>query len=184
MSMVITEMSVSVDGYIAGPDGDFSWGVPDEELHRFHNDQVRPLGAHVLGRRLYETMSYWETADDPDPVSQDFAAIWKALPKLVFSRTLTSVEGTNTRLATEDLATELERLKANADGDIAIGGPTLAAEAVRLGLVDEHRLFLHPVAIGGGTPYFAHDHRLDLRLLETRTFDGPEVVYLRYGRRR
>ncbi len=129
--MVITEMSVSLDGYIAGPDGDFSWGVPDEELHRFHNDQVRPLGAHVLGRRLYETMSYWETADDPDPVSQDFAAIWKALPKLVFSRTLTNVEGTNTRLATRDLTTELEALKANVDGDIAIdargrGGPARA----------------------------------------------------------
>jgi len=108
MTMVITEMSVSVDGYVAGPDGDFSWGVPDEELHRFHNDQVRPLGAHVLGRRLYETMSYWETADDPDPVSQDFAAIWKALPKLVFSRTLTNVAGLNTRLATKDLAIELE----------------------------------------------------------------------------
>lgn len=184
MTHVITEMSVTVDGYIAGPDGDFSWGVPDAELHRFHNDQVRPLGAHVLGRRLYETMGYWETADDPDPVSQDFAAVWKALPKLVFSRTLTEVEGTNTRLATRDLATELEALKADAGGDIGVGGPTLAAEAVRLGLVDEHRVFLHPVAIGGGTPYFPLDHRLDLELLETRTFQAAGVVYLRYGRRR
>lgn len=184
MTKVITEMSVTVDGYIAGPDGDFSWGRPDEELHRFHNDQVRPLGAHLLGRRLYETMSYWETADDPDPISVDFAAIWKALPKVVFSRTLTSVEGTNTRLATTDLASELEALKGTVDGDIAIGGPTLAAEAVKLGLVDEYRVFLHPVAIGGGTPYFPPDHRVDLELLETRTFDGPQVVYLRYGRRR
>ncbi len=183
MRTVIHSMSVSLDGYVNAPDGTFDWTVPDTELHQFHNDRTRGLVAQLCGRRLYETMSYWETADDPDPVSQDFAAIWKALPKLVFSRTLTSVEGTNTRLATGDLATELEALKADVEGDIAVGGPTLAAEAVRLGLVDEHRLFLHPVAIGGGTPYFPRDHRLDLELLETRTFDGPKVVYLRYGRR-
>ncbi len=179
MPKVIYEMGgVSADGYIVGPDGSFDWSAPDEELHRFHNDQVRALAGHLLGRRLYETMVYWETAEnDPSAVMRDFALIWQALPKVVFSRTLDSVEGANTTLARGDLRAELSALSAR--GDVAVGGAGLAAEAVRLDLIDEYRLFVHPVAVGGGIPYFPRDHRVDLELIETRTFSS-RVVYLRY----
>jgi dihydrofolate reductase len=180
MPDVIYEMGVSADGYIAGPDGTFAWAEPDPELHQFHNDQARALGGHLLGRRLYETMLYWETAgDDPEPVVRDFAAVWQALPKVVFSRTLDAVEGTNTRLATSDVATELAALRSSVTGEVAIGGAGLAAEAARLGLIDEYRLFVYPVAVGGGTPFFPRDHRLDLELVETRRF-GSAVVLQRY----
>src|SRR5436190_15428908 len=152
MRKLIYSMSVSLDGFIAGPDGDFSWSAPDEELHRFHNEQVSELGAHLLGRKLYETMVYWE-GDDParTPAMREFAAIWQPLPKVVFSRTLQSVEG-NARLATGGLEEELARL--DVAGDIAVGGAGLAAEAIRLGLVDDYRLFVHPVVLGAGTPVF------------------------------
>ncbi len=179
MTHVIYEMGVSADGYIYGPDGTFDWSEPDDELHQFHNDRVRELGAHLLGRRLYETMLYWETADDPSPISRDFGQVWKALPKLVFSRTLDAVQGTNTTLARRDLATELAALKAQVEGDIGIGGAGLAADAARLGLIDEYRVFVHPVAVGGGIPFFPRDHRLDLELVDTRTF-GSRIVHMRY----
>ena len=166
MAKVIYAMGgVSADGYVVGPDGRFDWAVPDEELHRFHNEQTRALAGHLLGRRLYETMVYWETAEnDPSDVAREFAAIWQALPKVVFSRTLDSVEGVNTRLARGDLRAELAALLTS--GDVAVGGPELAAEAARLGLIDEYRLFVHPVAVGGGIPYFPRDHRVDLDLVE------------------
>jgi dihydrofolate reductase len=171
---------VSADGYIAGPDGRFDWSAPDEELHRFHNEQARTLAGHLLGRRLYETMVYWETADqDPSDIARDFARIWKALPKVVFSRTLDAVEGANTTLARGDLRTELTSLQASVGGDVAVGGAGLAAEAARLGLIDEYRLFVHPVAVGGGIPFFPRDHRIDMELVQTRTFSS-RVVYLRY----
>lgn len=179
MPHLIYEMTVSADGYIAGPDGAFDWALPDDELHRFHNDQARALGGHLLGRRLYETMRYWETADDPSEVSRDFAQIWRALPKVVCSRTLDAVEGSNTTLARADLPTELAALQDATRGDVGIGGAGLAAEAARLGLIDEYRLFVYPVAVGGGTPFFPRDHRVDLELVETRTFSS-RVVYLRY----
>ena len=183
MPKVIYSMGgVSADGYIYGPDGRFDWGAPDEELHSFHNDQVRALAGHLLGRRLYETMLYWETADqDPEAgeIERDFAQIWRALPKVVFSRTLDSVEGTNTTLARNDLGAELKALQESVDGDVAIGGANLAAEAVRLDLIDEYRLFIYPVAVGGGMPLFPRDHRVDLELVETRTFSS-RVVYVRY----
>jgi dihydrofolate reductase len=179
MPKVIFEMSATADGYIAGPDGSFDWGRPDDEIHQFHNDQVRGLAGHLLGRRLYETMLYWETADDPSPISRDFAQIWKALPKVVFSRTLDAVEGTNTTLARRDLATELAAFQEAVGGDVAIGGAELAGEASRLGLIDEYRVFVHPVAVGGGSPYFPRDHRVDMELVETRTLSN-RVVYLRY----
>lgn len=176
MPNVIYEMGVSADGYVAGPDGTFDWATPDEELHRFHNAQARTLTGHLLGRRLYETMRYWETAgDDPSEISREFASIWQALPKVVFSRTLDAVEGTNATLARSDLRTQL----AACDGDVAVGGAGLAAEAARLDLIDEYRLFVYPVAVGGGTPFFPRDHRVDLELVETRTFSS-RVVYLRY----
>jgi dihydrofolate reductase len=180
MPKVIYSMSASLDGYIAEPDGSFDWSFPGDELHQFHNDQTRTLAGHLLGRRLYETMLYWETADDPSEVSRDFAAIWKALPKVVFSRTLESVEGTNTTLARDDLRTELIALQESTGGDVGVGGAELAGEAARLGLIDEYRVFVYPVAVGGGSPFFPPDHRLDLELLETRTFSS-RVVYLRYG---
>jgi dihydrofolate reductase len=181
MSKVIYEMGgVSADGYVVGPDGKFDWSVPDEELHQVHNDKVRALGGQLLGRRLYETMLYWETAgDDPSDIARDFAQIWQALPKVVFSRTLDSVEGANTTLARGDLRAELTAFQESVGGDVAVGGAELGGEAVRLGLVDEYRLFVHPVAVGGGVPFFPRDHRVDLELVETRTFSS-RVVYLRY----
>jgi dihydrofolate reductase len=181
---VIYSMGVSLDGFIAGPDGDFDWAAPDEELHRFHNEQTRELGAHFCGRRLYETMVYWETADRQPSIGEterEFAGIWQALPKIVFSTTLDAVEG-NARLATASLADEVAALEAEPGKDIAIGGATLAAEATRLGLIDEYRLFVSPVVLGGGTPYFPPlAERINLELVETRTF-GSRVVYLRYRR--
>ncbi len=184
MGSLIFSMSVSLDGFIAGPKGEIDWSPPDEELHRFHNDRVRELGAHLLGRHLYETMLYWETADQNPSASEyelEFARIWKALPRVVFSRTLDVVEG-NARLATGDLAEEVAGLKEEQGRDLGIGGAGLAAEATRLGLIDEYQLFISPVVLGGGTPYFpALEERVSLELVETRTF-GSRVVYLRYRR--
>ena len=176
-------MSVSLDGFIAGPDGNFDWGGPDQELHQFHNDRVRESGGHLLGRRLYETMVYWET-DDPEwpAVQEEFAGIWRALPKVVFSTTLEEVEG-NARLARGDLAAEVARLKEEPGEDLDVGGAGLAAGCIKLGLVDEFGLFVNPVVLGGGTPFFpALDEPLNLELIETRTFGSP-VVYLRYRAR-
>jgi dihydrofolate reductase len=184
MRKLIYSMTVSLDGFIAGPGGDIGWSAPDEELHRFHNDQVRELGAHLLGRRLYETMVYWETADQDPSVSEvtlDFARIWQALPKVVFSRTLDRVEG-KTRLAAGDVGDEVARLREEPGGDLAVGGAGLASELIERNLIDEYRPFVSPVVLGGGTPYFpALERPINLELLETRTFGGG-VVYLRYVR--
>ncbi len=184
MSKLIYSIGVSLDGFIAGPGGEFDWAAPDEELHRFHNEQTREIGAHLLGRRLYELMVYWETADRQPSISEyhlEFARLWQALPKVVFSNTLEEVEG-NARLATDGLAEELARLREQPGKDLAIGGAGLAASAMKLNLIDEYRLFISPVIVGGGTPYFAAlDERLDLELVETRTF-GSRTVYLRYRR--
>jgi dihydrofolate reductase len=177
-------MSLSLDGFIHGPDGNFDWGAPDEELHRFHNERVRALGGHLLGRRLYETMTYWETAHE-DPAATDyaleFAEIWKALPKVVFSDTLDDVVG-NTRLARRGIAEEVAELQERSGKDVAIGGADLAGEAIKLGLVEDFHLFVYPVIVGGGRPFFPSVDRLvDLKLVETRTF-GSRVVYLHYER--
>ncbi|WP_300603929.1 dihydrofolate reductase family protein [Trebonia sp.] len=183
MRSVTYSMGVSLDGYIAGPDGDIAAPPPDEEVFRFVIDEIRQVGVHLLGRRLYETMLYWETADQDrslDDSELEWAAIWKALPKVVFSTTLSAVQG-NARLASGGLAEEIERLRAEpAEGDIAIGGATLAAEAAALGLIDEYRARVYPVLVGGGIPFFAQrERRVDLELAETRTFSS-KVVYLRY----
>ena len=184
MRKLIYSMSVSLDGFIAGPGGEFDWGAPDEELHRFHNRRVAELGGHLLGRRLYEVMTFWETAEeDPssDEVTREFAQLWKPLPKVVFSRTLERVEG-NTRLATDGLADEVARLKEQPGGDLGVGGAGLASSCIELGLVDEFELFVCPVVLGGGTPFFpALAERVELELVETRTF-GSRVVYLHYRR--
>jgi dihydrofolate reductase len=184
MRKLIYSMGVSLDGFIAGPGGDIEWTAPDEELHRFHNEQARELGVHLCGRRLYETMVYWETADqDPSlpDVMVEFAPIWQALPKVVFSRTLRQVQG-NARLATDSVADEVSKLKRQDGKDVAVGGAGLASGLIELDLIDEYRLFVSPVVLGAGTPYFpALEKRIDLELVETRTFGGG-VVYLRYRR--
>jgi dihydrofolate reductase len=183
MRSVTYSMGVSLDGYIVGPDGDFGWTAPGDEVFRFVTDQIREVGVHLLGRRLYETMLYWETADqDPslDDAMLEWAALWKSLPKVVFSTTLSAVEG-HTRLASGSLAEEIERLRAEpGEGDIAIGGATVAAEAAALGLIDEYRARVCPVLVGGGLPFFPRcESRVNLELVETRTFSSS-VVYLRY----
>lgn len=183
MRKVTFSMSVSLDGYVVGPDGGFDWTGPDEEVFRFWIDDIRGVGVHVMGRRLYETMLYWETADeDPslDAPTREWTALWKPLPKVVFSRTLSAVEG-NARLASGGLAEEIGRLRAEpGEGEVAIGGATLAAEAAASDLIDEYRVMVCPVLVGGGIPFFPrHERRVDLELVETRTF-AAHVVYLRY----
>src|SRR3954452_22733114 len=183
--MLIYSMSVSVDGFIADRDGGFEWTPPGEELFRFHTAQVAELGGYLLGRRPYETMLVWET----DPSMRDnelraaFADIWCALPKVVFSRTLDSVQG-NARLAEASLADEVAAALDTTGKDVSIGGAGLAAAAIELGLVDELRIFRNPVVVGGGTPFLppvTEDVPLDL--IETRTF-GSRVIYERYRRAR
>jgi dihydrofolate reductase len=183
MRSVTYSMGVSLDGYIVGPDGAIIATAPDDEVFRFVTDEIREVGVHLLGRRLYETMLYWETDDrDPsfDESELEWAAAWKPLPKVVFSTTLSAVQG-NARLASHGLAEEIERLRADPDeGNIAIGGATLAAEAAALDLIDEYRARVYPVLVGGGIPFFPrHERRVDLELVETRTFTS-KVAYLRY----
>jgi dihydrofolate reductase len=184
MRTLIYSMSVSLDGFIAGPGGEIDWSAPDEELHRFHNQQTRELGAHLCGRRLYEEMLYWETADENPSAAEyelEFARIWKGIPKIVFSGTLEKVEG-NARLARASPAEEVAALKEQPGQDLAVGGAGLASTFIEQDLVDEYRLFVSPVVLGGGTPYFpALDERIGLELVETRTF-GSRVVYVRYRR--
>ena len=181
---LIYSMGVSLDGYIAGPDGEIDWSAPDEELHRFHNQQMREVGAHLLGRRLYEEMVYWEAAEENPTATApelEFAAIWKQLPKIVFSSTLELVQG-NATLLRDGVAEEVARLKEEPGKDIAVGGAGLAASLIKLDLIDEYRLFVSPVLLGAGTPYFpALEEPIDLELVETQTF-GSRVVYLRYRR--
>ncbi|WP_432073442.1 dihydrofolate reductase family protein [Streptomyces wuyuanensis] len=185
MRSVTYSMSVSLDGYIVGPDGDFDWTAPSEDVFRFWIDEIRQVDVHLMGRRLYETMLYWETADqDPslDDAMLEWAALWKPLPKVVFSTTLSAVRG-NARLASGGVAEEIERLRAEpGEGEIAIGGATLAAEAAASGLIDEYRAMVYPVLVGGGIPFFPRQEcRVDLELVETRTFSS-RVVFLHYRR--
>jgi dihydrofolate reductase len=182
MRKLIYSMGVSLDGFIAGPDGDIDWSAPDEELHRFHNQQMGEVGAHLCGRRLYETMLYWETAAENPSAPEhelEFARIWKDIPRIVFSTTLEKVAG-NATLVRHGLAEEVATLKEQPGKDLAVGGAGLASTLIELGFVDEYRLFVSPTLLGGGTRYFPDlDERTDLDLLETRTF-GSRVVYLRY----
>jgi dihydrofolate reductase len=183
MRKLIYSFGVSLDGFIAGPDGGIDWSAPGEELHRFHNQQARELGAELYGRRLWEVMRAWETWEDDRPsapeVELEFARIWKETPKFVFSRTLENVEG-NATLVREDAVEEVARLKEQPGKDLAVGGAGLATSLMKAGLIDEYRLFVSPVLLGGGTPFFpALDERINLELVETRNF-GSRVVYLRY----
>ena len=186
MRTVIYSMSVSLDGFIAGPDGDIGFTAPDEGRMRFHVQQTREIGVELMGRGLYEVMLVWEDAETTmtDAVELEFARIWKPIPKVVFSTTLQQVEG-NARLAGDNVAGEVARLKeAPGDGVISVGGAGLAATLLKLDLIDEYRLFVIPVVLGGGTPYFPPlDAALELELIETRMF-GSGVLYLRYQRSR
>lgn len=183
---VTFSMGVSLDGHTVGPDGGFAWSEPDEELFAFATDEVRRLGVHLLGRRLYETMRYWDVVA-PEELSEperEFARLWTALPKVVLSRTLLAVEGSY-RLAEGSLTEEVARWRARpGEGDIGLGGATLVAAAADAGLVDEYALRVHPVLVGGGTPFFPRSgRREDLELLASRTFPSG-VVALRYRVRR
>jgi dihydrofolate reductase len=182
MRRVIYSMTVSLDGFVAGPDGEIDWSAPDEELHSFHNERVREIAAHFCGRRLYEVMRYWDTVGVPTlgPVEREFAEIWQPLPKIVFSTTLDAVEG-NARLATRGVAEEVAALRSEpGEGDLGVGGADLAAEFIRLGLVDDYQLFVSPVVLGAGRPFFPPlEQRIELELVDTRTF-GSRVQYLHY----
>jgi dihydrofolate reductase len=192
MRELIYSMPVSLDGYIAGPHGESEWAVPDAKLHRFHNEQARELGVHLLGRRLYEVMTYWETAEeaywetagegDPPPADYtlEFARIWKELPKIVYSSTLEDVVG-KTTLSHADPVEEVAALKKEPGKPVGVGGAELASALTAAGLIDEYRLFVSPIVLGGGKPFFAGGTHVDLELVETRTF-GSRIVYLRYRR--
>jgi len=182
-TVLIYSMGVSVDGFITDRKGDIGWTVPDEELFRFHLARVRELGCHLCGRKLYDTMLVWET--DPSfretELDAAFADVWCALPKVVFSRTLDSVQG-NARLAEGSVVEEVAAALAATDKDVEIGGAGLAATAIELGLVDELRIFRYPVVVGGGTPYLPPvTEEFSMELIETTTF-GSRVIYERYRR--
>jgi dihydrofolate reductase len=182
MANLIYSAITSLDGYIEDKSGKFDWAAPDEEVHTFINDLERTAGTHLYGRRMYETMAVWET--DPSfaadsPHMRDFAKIWQAADKIVYSRTLAAVSTTKTQLEREFDPKAVRQLKATAERDILIGGPNLAAYALRAGLVDQYHLFLAPVVVGGGKPSLPDNVRLELRLLDERRF-GNGMVYLRY----
>ena len=184
MRKVIYSMFVSLDGFIEGPHRNLDWHIVDEELHKYVNDQQSEIDTYLYGRRMYEVMAYWETADK-NPSSPEyeieFAHIWKSMPKIVFSKTLEQVEG-NARLVRSNIAEEITKLKEQPGKDMDLGGPNIASTFMQLGLIDEYRLFIHPVVLGSGTPMFqALDNTINLRLVETRPF-GSGVVYLRYQR--
>jgi dihydrofolate reductase len=173
----------SLDGYVADNDGKFDWAKPDAEVHAFVNDLERPAGTHLYGRRLYEVLVAWETIDkdrDQPPFILDFAEIWQAADKIVYSRTLESVSSARTRIEREFDPDAVRELKATSERDLLIGGPELAGEAIRAELVDEYQLILAPVLVGGGKQALPDGVRVDLELLDERRF-ASGFVYLRYG---
>jgi len=182
MARLIYAINASVDGYIEDTEGNFDWTVPDHELHAFFNDLLRPLGAELHGRRMYETMAVWETdsslAEDSE-VMREFAAIWQAEDKVVYSTTLEAPVTTRTRIERTFDPEAVRRLKSESPRDLGIGGPELAAHAFAAGLIDECHLVLHPVAVGGGKPALPRGRRLHLELLEERRF-ASGVVHLHY----
>jgi len=183
MRKVIFALSQSLDGYIESAEGSLDWGIVDEEIHRHFNDLEDSMDIQIYGRRLYETMAaYWPTADK-DPTAPDYiveyARIWQSKERIVFSNTLTQVDRSS-RLFSGDITTEIKKLKEQPGKDIIVGGPTLAATFMRLGLIDEYRVYIHPVILGGGKPMFGPlDNRIGLRLVETHTFNSG-IVLLKY----
>jgi dihydrofolate reductase len=184
MGKLIYMLNVSLDGYVETPDHSLDWAVVDDELHSWFNDQTRAMDASLYGRGLYELMAaYWPTAEsDPSTTEteREFARLWNAMPKIVFSSTLESVEW-NSRLVRGDVGEELARLRTEFDGDLDVGGATLASAFIRRGLVDEYRLVVHPVILGGGTPFWPKlDAPIRLRLTETHRF-ASGALYLSYA---
>ena len=179
MAKLIYTAIMSLDGYVADEDGNFDWAEPDEEVHAFVNDLERPIGTYLYGRRLYDVMVAWETITDEQPFVQDYAEIWRAADKIVFSRSLEAVSSERTRIERSLDPDAVRKMKSVADRDISVGGPTLAAQAIRAGLVDEIRLFLAPAVVGGGTRALPDDVRLKLELLDERRFDNG-TVHLHY----
>jgi dihydrofolate reductase len=182
MAKLIYSVIASLDGYTADETGNFDWAAPDEEVHAFVNDLERRVGTYLYGRRMYETMVFWETAHtlaDQPPVVQDFAGIWQAADKIVYSKTLETATSTRTRIERDFDPDAVRALKASAERDLTVGGPGLAAEAIRAGLVDEYQLFVTPIVVGGGTKALPDRVRVKLELLDERRF-GNGTVYLRY----
>jgi dihydrofolate reductase len=187
VSKLIYSMSVSLDGYVATPNGSLEFVHVDDELHELFNEEARSVATMLYGRRMYELLAaYWPTGDkdaNATPAMRDFARIWRGKPKVVFSSTLDKV-GWNGRLVRGDVVEEVRRLKQVADNDMDVGGPTLASALIEADLVDEFRMYVNPIVLGGGAAFFPRlSRRLELRLIETRRFDG-DVVYLRYERPR
>ncbi|HWC43763.1 MAG TPA: dihydrofolate reductase family protein [Actinomycetota bacterium] len=184
MAKLIYSAIMSLDGYIADEQGNFDWAAPDEEVHRFVNDLERPVGTYLYGRRMYEVMAAWETMGTPDqpPVTLDFARIWQAADKIVYSSTLDSVSSARTRIERRFDPEAVRQLKATTGSDLGVGGPHLAAQAIRAGLVDEYHLLLTPTVVGGGNQALPDHVRLDLDLLDERRFGGG-VVFLHYRQR-
>ena len=186
MAKLIYAAITSVDGYIEDADGRFDWAAPDEEVHAFVNDLERPVGTYLFGRRMYETMVYWENppglAEEP-PFVQDFAEIWKTADKIVYSKTLSATSSAKTRIEREFDPEAVRQMKATAARDLTVGGPDLAAQAIEAGLVDEYQLFVVPVVVGGGKRSLPDGVRVDLELLDERRFRNG-TVYLHYGNRR
>jgi dihydrofolate reductase len=182
MGTLIYTAITSLDGYIEDSDGNFHWAAPDEEVHAYINDRERRASTYLYGRRMYETMKYWETADSlPDSrgVSHDFAKLWQAADKIVYSTTIETVGTARTRIERSFDPDTIRALKGTADRDISVGGPDLAAHAFRAGLVDEINLFVGPVVVGGGKSALPNDVFLRLELLDEHRF-GNGVVHLRY----
>src|SRR5690606_3437772 len=169
----------SLDGYVEDTDGEFDWAEPDDEVHAFVNDLERSVGTYLYGRRMYETMVFWETAQGLKPVAEDYAEIWRSAQKIVFSRTLEDVSSEKTRVEREFDAAAVQQMKEDAGADIAIGGAELASHALAQGLVDEIRLFVVPILVGGGKKAMPAGLRADLELIEERGFSGG-FTYLRY----
>ena len=184
MAKLIYSAITSLDGYVAGEEGNFDWAEPDGEVHSFVNDLERPVGTYLYGRRMYETMLAWETMslDDQPAVVRDFAEIWRAADKIVYSKTLESVSSARTRIERNFDPEAVRRLKAAAERDITVGGPNLAAQAIKAGLVDEYHLFVAPVVVGGGNQALPTNVRLKLELLDERRF-GNGMVHLHYRTR-
>jgi dihydrofolate reductase len=185
MAKLIYSAITSLDGYVADEDGNFDWAAPGEEVHTFVNDLERPVGTYLYGRRMYEVMVYWETAHtvaDQPPHIRDFAEIWHAADKIVYSTTLETVSSARTRIERDFDPAAVRQMKARAGRDITVGGSDLAAQAMRAGLVDECHLFVTPIVVGGGNPSLPKNVRLELELLEERRF-GNGVVHLHYRTR-
>jgi dihydrofolate reductase len=183
VAKLIYSAIASLDGYVEDRDGGFAWAAPDEEVHAFVNDLERPIGTYLYGRRMYETMVYWETAgtgDDEHPVARDFAEIWRGAEKVVYSRTLPTQSSARTRIERDFDPVAIRRLKESSARDISVGGAQLAGEAMAAGLVDECHLFLGPIVIGGGKRALPDDVRVRLELLDEHRFRSG-VVHLHYG---